>query len=150
MTELDSSDFVSMDVFPLGWRFSSDRVGDLSSELQARIHPLSAELAAHLGKIAKGLCREGATFGVTFRSDDPPHAVRAQLLALPPDPMTDIVVSWDAKTALVTDWQSFVDHWDDFCYPSSDDITIWPLDRSWTLCYRHFEIFQFDAHLRAV
>jgi hypothetical protein len=150
MAELGISDFISLDLFSLGWRFAPDRVGNLPPEILHRIRPLNPDRAAEFAQVAKEQCGEAATFGVTFRSDDSPGAVRAQLLALPPDATTEILASWDARTAVATDWETFVEHWDDFCYPSSDDVTVWPLDRSWTLCYRHFETFQFSSRLRAV
>ena len=89
------------------------------------------------------ICRDGAEFSVTFRSDDPPGAVRQRLRELPPPPDEVVLVSWDAQTAVITDWDAFVTHWDDFCYPSSDDVTVLPLAGDWDLCYRHYEVMQF-------
>jgi hypothetical protein len=150
MIELAPSDFVSLDTFPLGWRFAPERVGSISSTTLARIRALSADRAAAFAHGARERCEEAARFAVTFRSDESPGVVRAQLQALPPHPATGILISWDARTAVASDWEVFVAHWDDFCYPSSDDVTMWPLDDGWTLCYRHYEIFQFDSRLRAV
>jgi hypothetical protein len=39
-----------------------------------------------------------------------------------------IVVSWDADTAVLTDTELFIEHWDDFCYPASDDVTVLPAE----------------------
>ena len=149
MIKLASSDFVSLDAFPLGWRFAPDRVGNVSPDALARIRPLTADRASDLAQVAQARCERVATFAMTFRSDDSPGAVRAQLQALPPAAATGILISWDTRTAAATDWELFVAHWDDFCYPSSDDVTVWPLDDGWTLCYRHYEIFQFDSRFPA-
>jgi hypothetical protein len=139
MIDFTVSDFVSFDAFPLAWRFATDRVGRLSPDLLARIRPLRTDRAAHIAAFAREKCEESREFRITFRSDDSPAAVRAQLSDLPPTPTDRIVVSWNTETAVVSDWELFVAQWDDFCYPSSDDVTIWPLDHSWTLCYRHYE-----------
>src|SRR3954451_13209580 len=44
-----------------------------------------------------------------------------------------ISISWDPQTALETRWDLFTSHWNDFCYPSSDDVFISPIDNSWLL-----------------
>ena len=150
MIEFAPSDFVSLDAFSLGWRFAPNRVGDLPVDVLLRIRPLTVGRAAAFAAFARTQCEEAAEFGMTLRSDDAPGAVREQLRALPPAAVAEVLISWDARTALVTDWQTFIAHWDDFCYPSSDNVTIWPLDASWTLCYRHYEIFQFSSRVQAV
>ena len=58
-------------------------------------------------------------------------------------PTEAVLISWDARTAAMTDWELFVAHWDDFCYPASDDVTVFPLGGEWVLCYHHYEVFQF-------
>jgi hypothetical protein len=52
-------------------------------------------------------------------------------------------VSWDRETALRTSWEFFTAHWDDFCYPLTDDVLIIPDCGSWVLRYHHEEIFYF-------
>lgn len=79
----------------------------------------------------------------TFRTDDSPGLVSERLRAIPISPDAQVLVSWNATTALLTDWAFFRDHWDDFCYPASDNVTIWSPDDAWTVCYRHFEVIQF-------
>ena len=82
-----------------------------------------------------------------FRSDEPPASVRMRLEALNVDPATSIVLSWGSSTALETDWEVFVAHWDDFCYPASDDVSIRPIDGGWTLRYHRCEVFQLSREL---
>ena len=58
--------------------------------------------------------------------------------------LSDIVtVSWDPKCALRTSWVIFTEYWGDFCYPSSDDVTIWPDSEQWALHFHHWEEFEF-------
>lgn len=54
---------------------------------------------------------------------------------------TPVVVSWDAAHAILTDSELFISHWDDFCYPSSDDVSVMPLDGSWVLHFWHWQQF---------
>jgi hypothetical protein len=150
MIALASSDFVALDLFTLKWRFTPDRTGPLAPGLLARIRPLTTERAEDFAAFARSQCEKALPFGQTFRSDDAADIVRAQLRALSPAPSETVLVSWDAQTAVATDWEVFVALWDDFCYPASDDVTIWPLDQSWILCYRHHDIFQFSSSAPAV
>jgi len=140
---LNASTITALHGFPLGWRFTSQRHALLDVELLARLMPLDGESAARLaGEAAK---RGDANTGrpLAFRGDEPPAVVRRELLELPIEPMTRIVLSWNPHTALIADWAIFAAHWDDFCYPASDDVTIWPMHGDWTLCYRRYEVFQF-------
>jgi len=140
---LNASTITALHDFPLGWRFTSQRHALLGVELLARLMPLDGESAARLaGEAAK---RGDANNGrpLAFRGDEPPATVRRELLALPIEPTTRIMLSWNPHTALIADWDIFTAHWDDFCYPASDDVTVWPLHGDWTLCYRHYEVFQF-------
>jgi hypothetical protein len=146
---LNESDFTSLEQFPLRWRFTDPRRSAIPPEALKRIRPLTASRANECAAAARVRGSEERTFGVTFRSDDRPDDVRSRLRGLPPAPGEEILVSWNSNTAVTSTWDVFVAYWDDFCYPSSDDVTVWPVDEGWTLCYRHYEIFQFTSGLRA-
>jgi hypothetical protein len=45
---------------------------------------------------------------------------------------------WDV--AVLTADSVFQRYWDDFCYPSSDDVLIWPRSDAWAAVYRHEEV----------
>lgn len=67
-------------------------------------------------------------------------AARAWLLARLPERAREVVVSWDARTAAMVPWGVFCDHRADFCYPASDDVTVWPLaGEEWLLEVDHDE-----------
>lgn len=141
--EIADADIVPIEEFSLRWRFTRQRADRWPVEALRRLRPLSPAAAAILAPRAAGACVEQGTFGTTFRSDDPPDVVRKRLAALPPGPMEPVLLSWDARTAAVADWDLFVACWDDFCYPSSDDVTVMSLAGAWVLCYRHYEVIQF-------
>ena len=135
----------SLDRFPLRWRFTAARLGAPAAGIVGRLKPLdpsaSAELAARVARVT----HEEPGSRLTFRSDEAPGMVRANLAALPIDAETAVVLSWSPSTALQTDWEVFVAHWDDFCYPASDEVTIQPAHGRWMLRYHRYEVFQFSA-----
>ena len=59
-----------------------------------------------------------------------------------PSKVADILVSWDKATCAMTNTDIFTAYWDDFCYPSSDDCDIIPIDGEWILQYDHHENFK--------
>lgn len=56
-----------------------------------------------------------------------------------------IIINWSPDSTVITDAATFIKYWDEFCYPSSDDVSIFPEDESWLLQYFHFEAFSFVA-----
>lgn len=62
-----------------------------------------------------------------------------------PDLHTRVYVSWSLDLAVETRWDIFTEYWDDFCYPSSDDVTVVPASGTWQLSYHHYEQFDFIA-----
>lgn len=76
------------------------------------------------------------------------EGVRDWLRARPVSGDTAILVSWRfSGDAVIARWHIFCKYWDDFCYPSSDDVIIWPLSGAWALEYRHFEEFCFAERM---
>ena len=53
-----------------------------------------------------------------------------------------VLFDFSPKAAICT-WEIFVKYWDDFCYPSSDDVFIFPMKKNWILFYSHEEMFQY-------
>jgi hypothetical protein len=140
---IDDEDFVPLTGFRLHWRFSGRQHGAMSDGFLQRIRPLSEAAASRLGPSVAAVSRDAGSFAATFRSDDTPDVVRNRLRELPPAASDIVLVSWDERTAVVTDWDCFVTYWDDFCYPSADDVTVLPLEGDWMVCYRHYEAIQF-------
>lgn len=146
MIPLTESDFVPLDGFSLAWRWTDEDHGTLPPESLQRIRPLTATRAAAIAPEATELCIGGDTAMVRMAAGDP-DPVRAWLTTLPVESGAAILLSWDVETAVATDWQTFVTHWDDFCYPGSDDLTVWSPEASWYLCYDHEEVFRFGRRI---
>ena len=54
-------------------------------------------------------------------------------------------ISWDDRNCVSCSRDLFVSRWDDFCYPSSDDVLISPQSMNWLLYYFHEEVFYFGV-----
>lgn len=143
---------VPMAQFPLAWRFTAAEAGWTPARL-ADIRPLTPAFAAALGARLAMRFDSGPHEG---RGAGPSHEIpapcvnqadvvrtREALAGLGASDAERVLLSWDDRTALETSWRTFRTHWETFCYPGSDDVTITPVDERWTLCYHHWEAFTF-------
>jgi hypothetical protein len=141
---MTSSQFSSLAGFDLAWRWTQPSHAVLPPEVLATIRPFTLSAAAKLDAEAKRLVQtahgERARFGASAEIAD---EVRSRLQDLGISDSTAILVSWTPQVAVATLWGTFAAFWDDFCYPSSDDVTVWPEDGSWVLSYDHEELFEF-------
>jgi hypothetical protein len=139
-----------MTQFPLAWRFTAAEAGWTPARL-ADIRPLTPALAAAVS--ARLEARRSPLEGHASEAslDIPAPCVsqadvvrtREVLAGLGAADAERVVVSWDERCALETSWRTFRSHWETFCYPGTDDVTVVPLDERWTLCYHHWEAFTF-------
>jgi hypothetical protein len=135
--------------FPLAWRWTQSEHGIMPPHILARIVPLEASEAAQINERSLTFYQESRTlspsvFGaiVSQRADIPVDEARAWLLEQQPSDLS-VFVSWQHDLAVRTTWRVFVDYWDSFCYPSSDDVAVWPESEEWVLAYHHYELFEF-------
>jgi hypothetical protein len=149
--ELSAADFAPLDEFPLLGRWTRRTHDLLPSDALATIRPLAPSAAAALAPEAVSRCEPRAVsdLEMTIRAEwDAPQSVRDRLAALPIPPDERVILSWSHDVAVETRWKTFVRYWDAFCYPSTDDVTVWSLGGDWTLCYRHFQVIQFGRARR--
>lgn len=139
--------FVPVEAFPLYWRWSQASHALLPAAVLATIHPLTPEAARALSDQASARCPACSDIqplvDIRARASSDEQAVRSQLLTLPVGAPDTIVVQWLPHMAVLTSWGTFVTHWDDFCYPASDDVSVWDPSADWALCYCHHEHFTF-------
>jgi hypothetical protein len=146
---IDAADVVPMTQFALAWRFTDERWSRRGGEALRDVRPLTPARAAGLhGPLAAAcqVAREGGARHVPAACQDEAGArqVGSALTALGPGDHERIVIAWDHATALETSWLTFREHWEVFCYPGSDDVTISSRDEGWVLCYHHWEEFSFS------
>jgi hypothetical protein len=144
--EIPATDRRPLDDFPLLGRWTRREHHRLSAEVLGTITPLSVSRALELAPEAAKRCvaRRAAEWDLSISAEwDDPEPVRERLRQQGVDPNAIVVASWDQNTAIALPWSVFVDFWDAFCYPSSDDVTVWDPGASWVLCYRHYQLIEF-------
>jgi hypothetical protein len=148
--EIASTDIVPLDAFSLSWRWTDKKWNELPAEALKTIRPISVAKAGELHEFLKDFHSEHGLKVENFVSverflapwseiDKVSDQLRTRLRASD----NDLAVSWDAKTAVMVSKEVFVEYWDDFCYPSSDDVDVLPLSHGWMLAYFHDEYFEF-------
>ncbi len=132
----------------LAWRWTDSRYAVLPEHVLNRLLPVNEAEAqllhqhamAHLGKDALSPEFTSVSVGtVRFSSEEGARWLTQQ------NPLsdTDVVLSWDSTTAIKMSWKLFVEYWQEFCYPVSDDLVVLPALENWVLLYHHEEEFHF-------
>jgi len=146
---LTEQDFIPFNDFELKWRFTEKRHNIIVQEDLSLLRPLSKTKTAKFNKYSQQYLGNASLLSSAFNQIDTlkirnsQETVNTWLSEKNINPETNIIISWDNSSGLVTQWQIFCKYWDDFCYPSSDDILIWTATENWVLYYCHEEIFQF-------
>lgn len=128
--------------FPLAWRWTQPSHSVLPPEVLGDIRPLSAADAALVSSAAPSRTASAVSHAA---SDTDTVEVSRWLRRVQPDLLARVYVSWNEELAVETSWGIFTEYWDDFCYPSSDDVTVTPVSGTWKLIYHHYEQFEFMA-----
>ena len=131
---------MTIEEFPLAWRWTQPSHSVLPPEVLAGIRPLSPSEAA---RVCAAAPVEGAS--VLRHPASEPEDVRGWLRSIQSDSQASVYVSWSKDLAVETSWDIFAEHWNDFCYPSSDDVTVTPVAGTWQLVYHHDEHFDFNT-----
>jgi hypothetical protein len=143
---LQDSDFAPLERFALLWRWTSPTHAVLPAAALATIRPLQPAAIARFDTEAEARCLAdgaGPAEG-SFAADALDAAgVRARLEQLEIASTESVLVHWNRDLAVQTTWATFVRYWDSFCYPASDDVTVWAPGADWTLCYWHHEHMTF-------
>ena len=149
MINIEESDLRPLDSFPLKWRWTDSRWNKLPDYALNSIRPLgeskSRELSQHTLTFSNHSGLIESQFKNISRTDNSGDSteIRRWLLDRSSDLNQTVVVSWDNNLAALVSWKVFCEYWDDFCYPSSDDVMIFPLSGEWMLFYSHDEYFMF-------
>jgi hypothetical protein len=156
MIQLSEKDYRPLKTFPLAWRWTEPRRSLVPDEVVANIRPLSFAKATEIYSMLEQRSHqedEGfmpASFRLVNKidtSDIDMGPVRNWLEAHISDLKQAVIVYWETALAAATTGDIFCRFWDDFCYPSSDDVTILPLSEEWALVYWHEEILFFGERI---
>jgi hypothetical protein len=149
MITVTLSDFRPFETFNLKWRFTDARWNLLPYKDLKQICILTEEKATDMVKFAldfygrDGMISEFENVEELRTEFMDEQEVTTWLLDHHHDVSTEVIVSWDNENAAVTTWAIFTKYWNAFCYPSSDNVAIFPLDESWMLAWYHSEVFEF-------
>ena len=147
MTDADTRELTE----EMAYRWNQPTHAVLPDEVIRRIVPLSEEKAREVFARLRPLVdvRDGCLVGNRFHATEtadasgPDESVRRWLLGLGLAADTKVIIQWSDQWAITTDFGIFCGYWEAFCYPSSDDVVIWPFDDAWLLFYHHEETFSF-------
>ena len=153
MLKIENTDIQSLADFPLSWRWTDPKWNQLPEAALQRISPLTRAKAKELWRIeGHFVLSDGPRVNMfecspwidaSVDTADAFEKVRDWLLGHFSDREQQVIVSWDKDTAVVASWGVFCDYWDDFCYPASDDVSVFPVSFDWVLFYQHGERFVF-------
>jgi hypothetical protein len=150
--ELNTEEIIPFDDFELSWRWDNIHNPDISLEEKGLIKPLSVQESKRINKVIDYFELESNLHN-TF---EPTDWIRAssetkdsidkfsndfQLLTHDYD--ESLFIAWNRSTCVYTKKEIFIKFWDDFCYPSSDDITIISELTNWVYFYNHIEVGRF-------
>lgn len=156
---ISPADFIPLERFELVWRWTDPKYALFTPRLLAKIRPLSHAKAFAVWQrsywflddvsfstlsLRDEFCAETQRLDLTVGEPD----AKAWLTERLPDRTEDVFISWEPHTAVVVPIELFVERWDDFCYPGSDDAAIWPASERWFLFHDHEEQFLFGMSRR--
>lgn len=150
--ELDKKEIILLEDFELNWRWDDIHNPNISIEDRRQIKPLSVQESRRINKVIDYFEIEDNL----FKAFEPTEWFRANsetknaidkfskdFQELSQNFDENLFISWNRSTCIYTTKEIFIKYWDDFCYPSSDDITIISELTNWVYFYRHFGVGRF-------
>ena len=133
---------MGIEEFPLAWRWTKSAHTVLPPDVLTSMVSLQGEEADRLYRRGEEVFRAVVGSRIQHVAEDPDVA-RAWLQSLPFTSDNRVFLAWNNTTALSLPWHSFIAYWDDFCYPSSDDVFAFPEVGSGALAWNHEGVFEF-------
>ena len=134
---------MSIENFPLAWRWTQSSHKVLPPDVLALLTPLGRNQTDLLYRRGEKAVADIAATSPLQHIAEQPEVTREWLQALPIDNNSLIHLIWSRDTGISLPWNVFVEYWDDFCYPSSDDVFVFPELGDAVLAWNHEEIFQY-------
>ena len=151
MFDVRKTDYSPIEDYTFGWRWTDQNRVDVPLAELSRIKPLTQEKAreawdysaAFQGKAYRTRFREIDEFHINGRGEpDRDDVVQDWLEKRLPPEGERVFISWTERMAVETDRETFIKHWDTFCYPV-EDVVIWPQTEHWVLLFDYKQRFYF-------
>ncbi len=132
-------DETELQTFPLIWRFTdAQKYTQLSCDefqrfqplpeaesLQAwerYVYPASGPGKRHLMQllVQRHIAWPDVPSFLSKSKEETEGVVQTLRREIPAEVSSEVLFFWHAEVCVRTDWRLFLDHWDDFCYPSDD------------------------------
>ena len=147
--EIDNSEITDLKDFKLNWRWEKTHNPGISDSEKAQIEPVSEIESKRLNKVIdyfeiednlRNDFIETDWMSANSENDEKIDAFRNKLTSILDTWDENVIVTWNRTTTLKTTKEVFLKYWDDFCYPSSDDVTIISEETNWVMFYNHIEV----------
>jgi hypothetical protein len=142
-----ADDMVGLANFPLLWRWTQETHAKFARDELASIRPVRPAKAATVCAqfLSCGIKMSAVTDRVDANGETAGDVVKSWLEERLPGGEKDVLLIWDRDTAAVVPRRLFVHRWDDFWYPSSDDLLVTGTIGTWWIEMRHDGLFEFSA-----
>jgi hypothetical protein len=156
MIQLEQHDLRPLEGFVYLWRWTDRNHNVLPASDLAQIHPLIKEKREELWQHAYVYLQDLFRYAFDDTSEpittsslfewiqhiDISHkeidVVQQHLMTFEPQGDQIVIVMWGPEEAVAVPWHIFCTYWDDFCYPSADDVVgVLPISETWYLLYHH-------------
>lgn len=128
--------------FPLAWRWTQESHTKFPDSILKVIVPLSEKEALNYHN---SINKDTASNYIEFKTEEKYSETKDWLKSLNIQSQK-VTISWAPELAISVPWDIFCEHWDDFCYPSSDDADIFLETGQFFLRWKHDELFEHDPN----
>lgn len=147
--EINHNEIIQLSHFNKNWRWEKSHNSTISSFEKALINPVSESESKRLNKVIKFFENENNLkkefnetewMNVGTESIEKIDFYRKKFNSILRPWNENIIITWNRKETLTTTKEIFLKYWDDFCYPSSDDVIIISIETNWVMFYNHIEV----------
>lgn len=147
--EIDIKEIIPITEFELNWRWDKTHNSTITPIEIEQIQPVSKTESRRLNKVIdyfesidnlRRQYKETDWISANSESDIKIEEFRNRLISLLKPWNEDVIVTWNRTTTLRTTKEIFIKYWDNFCYTSSDDVTIISEETNWIMFFSHFGV----------
>ena len=134
-----------IDDFPLAWRWTQKSHAVLPTNVLATLEPIDGASAHEFYRRGENAFRDALAENESSCRTADAASARAWLRAFRVPADSTVTAVWNRELGLRLPWGVFVQYWDDFCYPSSDDVFVFLPSGSEAISYEHYEVFRYRS-----